>query len=271
MSGFIFYDSFYKGLHSLDGDDYKTAIEAICLYAFEGIEPDGLTPMQMMAFELIRPQIDANERRRQSGQRGGRPKAEVFDEKTNGTEEKTSGSENENHRLCDVETSGYENENHRLRDSETSGFESENHRLSDEKPKVKEKDKDKEKEKVKAKAKAKEKDGEASAELCSPPAAVEAIILNDGSDWRPSQEELEEYERLYPSVNVPEQFALMRGWCKGNPSRRKTASGVRRFVTSWLSKEQNNSRAAPKKTSGRSEAMDFFMRVANGEEVDVSW
>lgn len=252
MSGFIFYDSFYKGLHSLDGDDYKTTIEAICMYAFDGIEPENLTPMQRMAFELIRPQIDANERRRQSGQRGGRPKAEVFDEKTNGTEEKTSGSENENHRLCDVET---------------SGFESENHRLSDEKPKVKDKEKDKEK----VKAKAKEKDGEASAELCSPPAAVEAIILNDGSDWRPSQEELEEYERLYPSVNVPEQFALMRGWCKGNPSRRKTASGVRRFVTTWLSKEQNNSRAAPKKSSGRSEAMDFFMRVANGEEVDVSW
>ena len=31
----------------------------------------------------------------------------------------------------------------------------------------------------------------------------------------------------------------MRGWCLGNPKRRKTRYGIKRFVTSWLGKEQD--------------------------------
>lgn len=31
----------------------------------------------------------------------------------------------------------------------------------------------------------------------------------------------------------------MRGWLDSNPDRRKTRRGVRRFVNSWLSQEQD--------------------------------
>lgn len=77
-------------------------------------------------------------------------------------------------------------------------------------------------------------------------ADCEAIPLNDGTEWRPTTEEFAEYVRLYPSVDIKQQFASMRGWSLGNPTRKKTAGGVKRFVTSWLSKEQDRSRAAPK-------------------------
>lgn len=77
-------------------------------------------------------------------------------------------------------------------------------------------------------------------------ADCEAIPLNDGTEWRPTTEEFTEYARLYPSVDIKQQFASMRGWSLGNPTRKKTAGGVKRFVTSWLSKEQDRSRAAPK-------------------------
>lgn len=70
-------------------------------------------------------------------------------------------------------------------------------------------------------------------------ADVEAIILNDGSEWKPTVKQFDEYCRLYANVNVRQEFASMRGWCIGNPSRRKTKSGVTRFVTNWLSKAQN--------------------------------
>ncbi len=70
-------------------------------------------------------------------------------------------------------------------------------------------------------------------------ADVEAIILNNGDEWKPTIKQYEEYCRLYPNADVKQEFALMRGWCIGNPSRRKTKSGVARFVTSWLSKAQN--------------------------------
>ena len=72
------------------------------------------------------------------------------------------------------------------------------------------------------------------------PADCEPIPLNDGTEWRPTAEEFAEYVRLYPAVDVRQQFAAMRGWSIGNPTRKKTRSGVKRFVSNWLSKEQNS-------------------------------
>lgn len=72
-----------------------------------------------------------------------------------------------------------------------------------------------------------------------PFADVEAIPLNDGSEWRPTVSQYEEYCRLYPNVDISQAFRNMRGWCNDNPTRRKTPAGIRRFVGSWLSKEQN--------------------------------
>lgn len=90
------------------------------------------------------------------------------------------------------------------------------------------------------------KDTYSSERSASSLADCEAIPLNDGTEWRPTTEEFNEYIRLYPSVDIKQQFASMRGWSLGNPTRKKTAGGVKRFVTSWLSKEQDRSRAAPK-------------------------
>lgn len=106
------------------------------------------------------------------------------------------------------------------------------------------KSKSKEKE-LKSKTKSKEK------ELCSelkntsepeaPPLAdVEALILNTGQEWRPTIAEFEDYKRLYPGVDVVQAFRNMAGWCKGNPTKRKTIKGIRRFVNNWLSGDQDN-------------------------------
>lgn len=72
-----------------------------------------------------------------------------------------------------------------------------------------------------------------------PEADVAAIILNDGSEWRPTEALFAEYVRLYPNVDVKQQFNEMRGWCIANPQKRKTRRGVVRFINTWLSKEQN--------------------------------
>ena len=72
-----------------------------------------------------------------------------------------------------------------------------------------------------------------------PEAPVELLPLNDGSAWRPTMSQYEEYRRLYPAVDVDQEFRNMRGWCISNPAKRKTRNGIRRFVTNWLSREQN--------------------------------
>lgn len=78
-----------------------------------------------------------------------------------------------------------------------------------------------------------------------PEAEVEMIPLNDGSEWRPSQSMFEEYCRLYPGVNVQQEFRGMRAWCLANPSKRKTRRGVTAFVNNWLSKSQNQGYRRP--------------------------
>lgn len=70
-------------------------------------------------------------------------------------------------------------------------------------------------------------------------ADVAALVLNDGSEWRPDGALFAEYVRLYPNVDVKQQFNVMRGWCLSNPAKRKTCRGIKRFVNSWLAREQD--------------------------------
>lgn len=97
----------------------------------------------------------------------------------------------------------------------------------------------KEKEKENKKENIKETIVSSSAE---PSAPVEAIPLNDGTEWRPPLELYEEYVRLFPGVDVPSAFRAMRAWSLSNVSQRKTKTGVSRFVRAWLQREQDRPR-----------------------------
>ncbi len=101
-----------------------------------------------------------------------------------------------------------------------------------------------------------------------PEADVAALLLNDGSEWKPSQTLYEEYVKLYPGVDVKQQFNAMRGWCVSNPKKRKTKSGIKRFVNSWLSREQDKGyrKLQSKVDSGYSQ--EVFDRLANESRGD---
>ena len=53
------------------------------------------------------------------------------------------------------------------------------------------------------------------------------------------QKQIDEWQELYPNVDVLQQLRNMVGWCNANRDRRKTEKGVNRFINSWLAKEQN--------------------------------
>lgn len=74
---------------------------------------------------------------------------------------------------------------------------------------------------------------------CSTLPNVPALILNDGSEWRPGMDDYNEWVKLYSAVDVKKEFGRMRQWLLSNPANRKTKRGIRRFVTTWLDKEQN--------------------------------
>ena len=70
-------------------------------------------------------------------------------------------------------------------------------------------------------------------------AAAPAIPLADGSEYCVKVKELAEWKKAYPAVNVEQELGEMRAWCLSNPTLRKTKKGVRRFINTWLSKEQD--------------------------------
>ena len=109
-------------------------------------------------------------------------------------------------------------------------------------------------------------------------ANVEAIPLTDGTEWRPTVSEYDEYCRLYPSVDVFDSFRRMRAWSLSNPTKKKTRNGVKRFVNTWLSKEQDNGGKASTKGSGsayidaihnRMDVVDRWLERTGNDEAGV--
>ena len=71
---FVFYDSFYKAMSYLNDKEKIQYIDAICNYSFYGITIDMDIKIEAM-FSLIKPQIDANIKKRENGKKGGRPRS----------------------------------------------------------------------------------------------------------------------------------------------------------------------------------------------------
>ena len=74
ITGFVFYKSFYDAVKQLQNAEDKCIIyQAICDYSFYDIEPtlEGITAI---IWTLIKPQIDANIKKRNDGKKGGAPK-----------------------------------------------------------------------------------------------------------------------------------------------------------------------------------------------------
>lgn len=71
-NGFVFYRSFADAVEGLESDQFKELIMAVIRYALDGVEPAELSPVLRGYFVLMKPQIDANNARRESGKKGGK-------------------------------------------------------------------------------------------------------------------------------------------------------------------------------------------------------
>ena len=91
------------------------------------------------------------------------------------------------------------------------------------------------------------------------------LPLNTGEEHPVTQGEIDQWKDLYPSVDVVQALRNMRGWLIGNAKRRKTKSGIGRFIQAWLAKEQDNPRASPSARLGPSRHGNAY---ADGRERD---
>tara|TARA_B110000003_G_C16388009_1_gene433216 strand:- start:88 stop:366 length:279 start_codon:yes stop_codon:yes gene_type:complete len=70
---FVFYDSFYQAMNYLNDKEKIQYIDAICNYSLYDITIEMDIKIEAM-FSLIKPQIDANIKKRENGKKGGRPR-----------------------------------------------------------------------------------------------------------------------------------------------------------------------------------------------------
>ena len=110
QNSFVFYDSFRDAVEDMDDKDRLAFYEAIINYSLDGKTPDELSKELVRMFKLVKPQLDANTKRKKDGKKGGRP-SKKGDENLPNDYEKPMVSEEENYK----KTSGFENKNHRLK------------------------------------------------------------------------------------------------------------------------------------------------------------
>lgn len=199
----VFYKSFFESIGELSPENALNIYNAIFRYAFYDEDPE-LSGVERAIFTIIKPQIDANNRRYENGKKGGRP------------------SKN-------TENTKDENKNHRFNNSKTSGF-------NDKKPKEKENDKDKEKDK----GNVNENENEKNIYGAKPEEEkVISLTLNDNTSFDILQSDIDGWKELYQSVDILQELKKMKGWLDSNPTKRKTKRGIKKFINGWLAREQD--------------------------------
>lgn len=98
----VFYRSFHEATKNLPQKQYKEVLTAIFDYALNGTEPK-LSATSQSIFLLVKPQIDANNKRFENGCKGGRkPKV---------NQNETKGKPNGNQSITNIKPNDNDNDN----------------------------------------------------------------------------------------------------------------------------------------------------------------
>lgn len=81
-----------------------------------------------------------------------------------------------------------------------------------------------------------------AAPVQSSPTVIELPCVS-GSPYPVSEDDVSEWQEAFPGVDVRQQLLVMRTWLNANETRRKTRKGMKRFIVSWLERQQNNGHA----------------------------
>lgn len=86
-----------------------------------------------------------------------------------------------------------------------------------------------------------------------------SIPLKDGSAFPVTYEYIAELSPLYPDVDIQQELRNMIGWILGKPERKKTARGIKSFISNWL---KNSQKDTTNKPTGRTAANQKAQELA---------
>lgn len=91
----------------------------------------------------------------------------------------------------------------------------------------------------------KESKGKKKKDICTEPIHISepiviSLSLNDNSEYGVYSKDIDEWQELFPIVDILSELRKMKAWLIGNKQRRKTKRGILKFIMNWLSKAQDN-------------------------------
>ena len=79
--------------------------------------------------------------------------------------------------------------------------------------------------------------GEEPHQNSAPPAALD-FTVKGGRQWVLTNEQVNEWELLYPGLDVMEECRKAFAWIRADDKRQKTEGGMKRFLVGWLNRCQ---------------------------------
>ena len=73
--------------------------------------------------------------------------------------------------------------------------------------------------------------------------------LKDGTEYGLADEDVAEWEQLYPGLDIAAELRAIKAWCIANPEKRKTRSGAKRFLNGWFARSQRDKKPQEQVTS----------------------
>ena len=62
------------------------------------------------------------------------------------------------------------------------------------------------------------------------------LVGKDSGPWSPTLSLIDQFEKWYPSMDVDSELRKAAAWHATNPTKRKTKSGITKFLNAWLTK-----------------------------------
>jgi len=75
-------------------------------------------------------------------------------------------------------------------------------------------------------------------------------VVGKPKEWILTAAKLEEYVETYPALDHMAEARTARQWCIDNPTKRKTAKGMTKFLNGWMDRSQNDSKKRQGGSSG---------------------
>jgi uncharacterized protein YdaU (DUF1376 family) len=66
------------------------------------------------------------------------------------------------------------------------------------------------------------------------------MILKSGEMFPVYDSDITKLEQTYQTIDVVYQLKMMKAWLESNPNKRKTKTGMPKFINSWLNRAANN-------------------------------